>query len=290
MSKTSDRHPENIRTFGAALEGAAKLHTPPEPGGWHRLRIKDRGDGWKVFGFVSDTHLGSKHYRPDVLKALYAWFASEHVSDVFHGGNWIEGQSRINQHDISVFGLDAQLAYFIEHYPRHDGITTHYIAGDDHEGWYQQREVFSVGEALQNKARAMGRNDLHYLGYVEADVELVGSKGSSVLRVMHGGGGSAYAVSYRPQKIVESWTGGEKASVLLLGHYHKLSYNLTRNVHVVQGGCVCDQSIFMRKKSIEAHVGGCLIKLRQGKDGAITEFVPHFRTFFDRSFYARHYD
>jgi len=287
MSKPSETRPP---LFGDSLAAVPEPHTSPEPGGWHRLKIKDRGDGWKVFGFVSDTHLCSKHYRPDVLKALYSWFAREGVSEVFHGGNWIEGQAKLNQHDVAVFGLDAQLRFFIEQYPQEKGITTHYIAGDDHEGWYQQREVFSIGEALQSKAHSMGRRDLHYLGYVEADVELAGSRGSAVMRIMHGGGGSAYAISYRPQKIVESWTGGEKASVLLLGHYHKISYNLTRNVHVVQGGCTADQSIFMRKKSIEAHVGGCLVRLRQGKAGAITEFVPHFRTFFDKGFYARHYD
>jgi predicted phosphodiesterase len=225
--------------------------TSPQPGGHHRLRIKSDKGGWKRFGFVSDTHLGSKHYREDVLEDVYEWFREEGITTVFHGGNWIEGQARFNQHEISVFGMEPQLDYFLENYPRHEGITTYYIAGDDHEGWYQQREVFSIGEALQDKARRVGRNDLKYLGYVEADIELAARNGSTVLRLMHGGGGSSYAVSYRPQKIIESFSGGDKPAVLLLGHYHKLSYNLFRNVHVVQGGCTCDQSIFLRKKSIE---------------------------------------
>lgn len=263
---------------------------PPEPGGWHRVRLTNRADGWKAFGFVTDTHLGSKHYRADVLRKLYDWYSEEGISHVFHGGNWIEGEARFNFHDVEVHGRANQLNYMVKHYPKRDGITTHFVAGDDHEGWYQQREGSQIGQDLEDRARASGRTDLHYLGYVEADIELVASRGSSVMRVMHGGGGSSYAVSYRPQKIVESWTGGEKPQVLLLGHYHKLSYNLTRNVHVVQGGCTCDQSIFMRKKSIEAHVGGCLIKLKQDSKGSITDFVPHFRTFFDRGYYERRYD
>jgi predicted phosphodiesterase len=263
---------------------------PPEPGGWHRVRLTDRGDGWKAFGFVTDTHLGSKHYRPDVLANLYDWFAEERVRHVFHGGNWIEGEKTINFHDIAVHGRGDQLDFMVKEYPQREGIVTHYVAGDDHEGWYQQREKSRIGQDLEDKAKAAGRRDLHYLGYVEADIELVASKGSAVMRVQHGGGGSSYAVSYRPQKIVESFTGGEKPQVLLLGHYHKISYNITRNVHVVQGGCTCDQSIFMRKKAIEAHVGGCFIRLRQDKSGAITDFVPHFRTFFDRGFYERRYE
>lgn len=262
----------------------------PAPGGHHHVRLAATSDGWKRFGFVSDTHLGSKHYRPDVLKALYDWYAAEGVKHVFHGGNWIEGEARFNFHDVAVHGMESQLRMMIDEYPQREGITTHFVGGDDHEGWYQQREGLNIGQTLQDKARGAGRKDLHYLGYVEADVELAASKGSAVLRVMHGGGGSSYAVSYRPQKIVESWTGGEKPQVLLLGHYHKLSYNLTRNVHVVQGGCTADQSIFMRKKSIEAHVGGVMVRLRQDSSGAITDFVPHFRAFFDRGYYERRYD
>jgi hypothetical protein len=263
---------------------------PPAIGGWHRLKIRPRPDGWQVFGFVADTHLGSKYYRPDVLGGLYDWFAAEGVRHVFHGGNWIEGEAKFNFHELAVFGRGPQLNYFLREYPRRDGITTHYVAGDDHEGWYRQREGSNIGQDLEDKARARGRSDLHYLGYVEADVELAAPKGSAVMKVMHGGGGSSYAVSYRPQKIVESFTGGEKPQVLLLGHYHKISYNLTRNVHVVQGGCTVDQSVFMRKKSIEAHVGGVLIKLKQDKHGSITDFVPHFKTWFDRGYYERRYE
>jgi predicted phosphodiesterase len=272
------------------LENEAKIKAGPTPGGFHRLRLKDRGDGWKVFGVVSDTHLGSKHYRPDVLRALYRWFAAEGVKDVFHGGNWIEGQAKFNQHDVEIFGMDAQCDFFLREYPQIDGIKTHFIAGDDHEGWYQQREIFSIGQHLEDRARRAGRSDLHYLGYVEADVELVSRGGSAVMRIMHPGGGSAYAVSYRPQKIVESLEGGSKPAVLLIGHYHKLSYNFFRNVHCVQVGTTCGQSLFMRKKSIEAHLGGVLIRLKQDKNGAITDFVPHFRTLFNLGYYQRRYD
>ena len=275
------KHPEIDRPKG---------YIAPEQGGWHRVRLTSRDDGWKVFGFVSDTHLCSKHHRADVLNKLYDWYEAEGIQHVFHGGNWIEGEARFNFHDVAVHGRAAQLAYFIKHYPIRKGIVTHYVAGDDHEGWYQQREASQIGQDLEDKAKAAGRTDLHYLGYIEADVELLAPRGSAVIRVMHGGGGSAYAISYRPQKIVESFTGGEKPAVLLLGHYHKISYNITRNVHVVQGGCTCDQSVFMRKQSIEAHVGGCMIRLRQDSKGIITDFVPHFRTFFDRGFYERHFD
>jgi hypothetical protein len=264
----------------------------PAPGGFARHRLDARADGWQVCGFVADTHLGSKHERLDVLKNLYSWFAAEGVKHVYHGGNWIEGEARFNRHDLKVFGLDNQIEYFIENYPEKPGITTYYVSGDDHEGWYQQRECLNIGQHLEAASVRAGREDLRYLGYVEADIALRTRRGAEAqMRIMHGGGGSSYAISYRPQRILESLQGGEKPAVFMIGHYHKMFYSNIRNVHVVLPGCTQDQSVFMRKKSIEAHIGGVLVRFKQNaKDGHVEEFVPHFRTFFDKGFYGRNYD
>jgi len=125
------------------------------------------------------------------------------------------------------------------------------------------------------------------LGYVEADIEINegGFVNDSWIRVMHAGGGSAYATSYAPQKIVESLQGGEKPSVLFIGHYHKLMYAHVRNVHTIQMGTTQDQSIFMRKKKIEAHVGGGFVHLYRDKNGIINRVAVEFITVFDKGFY-----
>ena len=133
-----------------------------------------------------------------------------------------------------------------------------------------------------------GRADWTDLGFLEAKVDLVnantGERGSLV--TLHPGGGSAYALSYRPQKILESMSGGEKPNVVLIGHYHKLSVNLIRNVWAIQVGCTQDQTIFMRKKNIEAHVGGVIVDLEQDpKTGAIVACTPTLIRYFDAAYY-----
>ncbi len=262
----------------------------PAPGGSSVLNVEARDDGWTVLGFTGDNHLGSRHCRLDVLHRLYDIFEAEGVRHVFNTGNWIEGESRFNRHDIEVFGLDRQVAHFIEAYPERTGITTHYVAGDDHEGWYQQRESLEIGRHVQTTAAAGGREDLRYLGYLEADVALRTGKAATAMKIMHGGGGTSYALSYKPQKIVESLQGGEKPSVLAIGHYHKFDYCYPRNVHAFMVGCTQDQSIFMRKRSIEAHVGGVLVWLQQDpKDGHITRFRCEFLPFYDRGYYETRY-
>jgi len=264
----------------------------PAPGGQYAVKVHPGKDGWTCIGGISDTHLGSKHERLDVLNALYDLYEEAGVTQVFHGGNWIEGEARFNRYDINVYGMDAQVDYFIDHYPQRSGLTTYYVAGDDHEGWYQQRELVNIGERLEERAQARGRQDLVYLGYVEADVQLVGPGGvSTPMRVMHAGGGSSYAISYAPQKIIESLQGGEKPSILFIGHYHKAVYLFIRNIHTVSLGTGQDQSMFMRKHKIEAHVGGWIIRFKQDPiDGHITRFAGEFIPFYDRGYYEKRYE
>lgn len=241
---------------------------------------------WSVIGATGDWHLGSHWERLDVINALYDLYDSEGVQAVYHTGNWIEGECRLNQLDVKVHGMTPQINYFIENTPRKKGITTYFVAGDDHEGWYQKAFGVNIGKVAQDAARAAGRDDLVFLGYVEADVELRTPSGHTRhMRIMHPGGGSAYAHSYAPQKIVESFQGGEKPQVLLIGHYHKFEYCYPREVHVVQTGCCVDQSIFMRKQKIQAMVGGCLIWINQADDGIINRFRAEWMPFYDRDFY-----
>lgn len=273
-----------------SLEKYVERTAPPPPGGEHTIRLTDRGDGWKVVGLISDTHLGSKHERPDVVKELYNIYAGEGVTQVFHAGNWIEGECRFNKHDIEVYGMERQLQHFISTYPAKDGITTYYVGGDDHEGWYQQRESINIGQTLEDKARAAGRKDLVYLGYVEADVELKARKGSGVMRVMHGGGGATYAYSYVLQKTVEAFSGGEKPAVCVVGHHHKFDYCYPRSVHAIMPGTTQDQSVFMRKRKIGAHVGGVLAWIKQRQDGSIERFRVEWIPFFDKGYYQRRFE
>jgi hypothetical protein len=258
-----------------------------EPGK-SEVRSTSKGEWTHVFGFTTDNHLCNRHSRLDVLNAAYDHFEREGITLVYNAGNWVDGEARFNKTElITAPGMDHQLDYLIDNFPVRDGIETHYIAGDDHEGWYQQREGIEVGRYLQMRAEDQGRTDLKYLGYGEADVRLQFGTGSSVMRVVHPGGGSAYAISYTDQKRVESYQGGEKPQIELVGHYHKFNHGYPREVHTVQGGCTCDQSMFMRKKRLQAHVGYSIIKIKQDFDGTITRFAVEWFPFFDRGFYEK---
>jgi len=236
-------------------------------------------------GFTADNHLGSKYERNDVLNDLFDRFVDRGVTHVYQGGNMIDGEARFNKYDIHKHGVEAQVAYFVEQWPQREGITTHFVTGDDHEGWYVQREHINIGQKIQDEAERAGRFDLKHLGYMERDIEFVQPKGSSRLRVIHAGGGSSYATSYTSQKYVESLQGGEKPAIVLVGHFHKLDYAYPREVHVIQMGCTEDQTPFMRKKRLQAHVGGGVLWLTQNEYGIFTSVKVEFFTYFDKKFY-----
>ncbi len=166
-------------------------------------KVEDYNGGWRKFGACGDFHFGSLHERIDVVHSLYDIYESEGCTEVFNTGNWIEGECRLNYGDIGVFGMDDQIAHALKHWPRKEGMITYFVAGDDHEGWWQKSTRIVIGRHFEQMAREAGRDDLRYIGYQEGHVEFPTKEGKAHMIVMHPGGGSAYAESYAPQKIAE---------------------------------------------------------------------------------------
>lgn len=276
----------NLVARGSAYELSSVVELGHIGQGVVRHAMEDYEGGVYRFGATGDWHLGSRHARLDVINALADIYEREGVSDVYHTGNWIEGEARFNFSDVSVHGLDEQIAYAIDNWPQRKGITWYFVAGDDHEGWYQQKTRLQIGRHMERVAREKGREDLVYIGYMEGHVVLKAPEGQATMMVLHPGGGSAYAESYACQKIAEAFQEGEKPNVCLVGHYHKIGYGYHRGIHMVQTGTCQDQSTFMRKNRIKAAVGGTLVELHQDPLGRINRFKPEFFTFYDRELYG----
>jgi len=245
-------------------------------------------------GMISDNQLGNKSSRLDVLNTAYEHFEAEGITTVYHAGNIIDGYlPHINAFEIvtdSGPSIEAQVRYAAKVYPQKKGITTYYVTGECHEGWYARSTGLNVGKAMQRIFEENGRKDFVYTGNIEGDVELRTPNISKhaqgpILRMTHPGGGTAYAKSYKTQKWAASLQGGEKPQVALIGHYHKQGYFLERNIHCVLAACTSDQSIFMRKLLIPAEVGYHIAEIKIGDDGAIVTFRVEFAHFFDRGYF-----
>ncbi len=268
-----------------------KTEKAPLDFGYIPLDVLD-GDEWTRIGLVADTHLCCKEERLDALHAQYDLFENEGIKDVFHAGNIVDGYiPKINGGSVYETSIDGQAQYCVDQYPRRNGVTTHFITGNDHEGWFQ-KEGFNFGAYLEFVANTNGRNDLKYLGHVEADIELVAKNGKTpagrrqFMKIQHPGGGSAYARSYKGQKMVESFQGGEKPAILVQGHYHVSGYSYDRNVHIIGMPGFQDQTIFGRTKHLRYEIGGVILSFKLSSEtGTITRLQPEFFMFYDRGFY-----
>lgn len=249
------------------------------------IDIKSMKGKRHVYGVTADNHLGSKYARLDVLNALFDIWADRGVKTVLQCGNIIDGECRFNKHDLLVHGMEEQVDYLVQNWPHRKGIVTEFVTGDDHEGWYVQREGVDIGRYIEMKALAAGRTDLQYKGHMERQIEYKARGNKSTLSMLHAGGGTAYAISYTSQKQVESYQPGEKPTIILVGHYHKFDYSFPRAVHAIQPGCTEDQSPFMRKRRIEAMIGGVTLTFDLDERALVNNVGVMWHPFYDRDFY-----
>lgn len=288
--------PPTAKSSGLKIDGQTVPETAPvvkyaqklpAPERFTRLPLPviNHGD-WIHLGLVGDTHLCCKEERLAELHAQYDLFAAEGIRTVLHAGNPVDGYiPKINGGSVYCSSIDGQTEYFIDNYPARKGITTYYITGDDHEGWWM-KEGFNWGAYLQLRARQEGRRDLVYAGHVEADIELRIGRKPTIIKLQHPGGGSSYARSYTGQKQVESFEGGEKPHILVQGHYHVSNHMVERNIHVVSLPGFQDQTIFARKKRLRMEVGGAILSFKVNlDDGTVTRCRVEYNHYFTRGYY-----
>lgn len=266
-------------------EHIEEANLKPRRFGYLPLDAVDTG-GWFRYGLVSDTHLCCKEAREPELQNMYDLFVKEGITTVFHAGNIIDGYiPRINGDSAFCTTIDSQSQYVVDNYPARKGLKTYFITGDDHESWFAPG--FNIGQYIDFMCKHQGREDLVYIGHVEADVELkVSRRASTIIKIQHPGGGSAYARSYTGQKQIEALEGGEKPAILVQGHYHVSNYMQERNVHVISMPGFQDQTVFARKKRLRMEVGGAILEFKVNpEDGAVTRCRVEFNRYFTRAYY-----
>lgn len=293
---TRKRSPLTENSAGLKIDGKPVAETPPvvkyaqklpKPEPYQHLPVNVINHGeWVNIGLVGDTHMCCKEERLSELHTQYDLFASEGIKTVLHAGNMVDGYiAKINGSSLYTTSIDGQTEYVIDNYPARRGITTYYITGDDHEGWWM-KEGFNWGAYLALRAKHEGRNDLVYAGHVESDIELQIGRKPTIIKVQHPGGGSAYARSYTGQKQVESLEGGEKPHILVQGHYHVSNHMVERNIHVVSLPGFQDQTIFARKKRLRMEVGGAILSFKVNpNDGTVTRCRVEYNHYFTRGYY-----
>jgi UDP-2,3-diacylglucosamine pyrophosphatase LpxH len=232
---------------------------------------KVKWDGTQVlkFAIMGDTQFGSKYAQITYLHDFYDLCKREGIENVYHTGDITDGLKMRVGHEYELYEVSADEMRddVVKNYPKIDGITTHFITGN-HDASIYKHVGYDIGQAIANL-----RPDMKYLG---RDCAVVNLTPECTLELRHPWDGTAYAISYKMQKMIEAMESDSKPNILAVGHYHKAEYIFYRNVHALQTGCFQGQTPFTRGKGISVHMGGWLITIYVDENGYIQRFAPEF--------------
>ena len=186
---------------------------------------------------ISDTHLGSKYDRLDILRYLYDEADKRGVNYILHSGDVTDGKSNRPQHiyDLKETSYDGQRDYVVDKYPKGD-IPTYMIAGNHDYMWVKQCGADIVKDICSR------REDLHYLGSDCEDLKI----GKLKVRLYHGKGGGSYAKSYKLQKYLDAIPQEEMPDIFQTGHIHQSFYMKQGKTHCFQTSCLQDLTPYER--------------------------------------------
>jgi predicted phosphodiesterase len=231
----------------------------------HKTQTKEIGFDGETFriGFITDTHMGSIHFDENWYNSAVKEMIDKKVNFVCHAGDIVDGhysQRLASQiYELSHIGYNAQKQYAVEMLNKIPFPV--YIISGNHDITHHR----NTG-ALIVKDIADSLEHVTYLGHDEGNLNINGVS----IKMWHGGDTSSYASSYRVQKLIESFTGGEKPQLLLCGHTHKMVYLFERNIHAFSGGALCKQSTWMRGKRLANHSGFWIIDVTVKKKSIVS--------------------
>lgn len=264
------------RIYIDALEsdGFSISKAPPLERASAKLDLKIPRGGTVKIAFVSDTHIGSKFQQITALRDFYKYADSKGVQAYLHGGDVLEGIHQAHRdaaYEQYAHGVDAQVNAVVKQYPKSENAPTFFVDGN-HDSWAFENVGVTTGTMIADR-----RPDFRYLGYHSAFVEV----GNIRILLQHGSkGGSAYAKSYKAQKLVEGLADEERSAtdIAAFGHYHQDAY-LGRYMGVFSFmlGCFKAQDRFLRMLGKSPTIGGLILEIETNRDRKLWNLRQEWR-------------
>lgn len=182
------------------------------------------GERHVKFGYYSDPHVGHKMFSEALWMKMLSYFKREGVERIYSPGDNLEGMSGRPGHiyELAQIGATAQMEYASELFACAPSSMHFYIIDGNHDQWFKEKNNAGLiaGEELARRNK-----NVSFLGEWEADIQM--AKGV-IMRLFHSNDGTAYADSYKLQKLIESFTGGQKPNIILSGHCNGVLISLYR--------------------------------------------------------------
>lgn len=210
------------------------------------------GSNTEKIAFISDTHLGDKNSDLKSLHQFYRHCINKGVNIVCHSGDILAGVGIYkNQHaDLHRHTISDQIEHLTQDYPYNEKITTYLVLGNhDLNGEAHTVDIGKLIQQVRKDIKVIGK----YSGYLQVN--------KLKIALHHGDGGTAYAKSYKLQKLIEILHGDKKPNILSLGHYHTSLQTLIRYVYGLMAGCFQKPTDYTIRKGLPSEIGGWILKI-----------------------------
>lgn len=237
-------------------------------------------DNQLTIGVISDTCLNSKYERLDILHTAYNFFKQFKVPYVLHCGNFTERYSKGGDDTLVEHILYQDYGGMLEHidevYPNL-GVPTYFIGGRNERSYFKRilKEKDDDGFIWKEKTNVCHdlndlRKDLNFLGWHNAKVRIA-PKTTLALASPKSGSRKPYTISHPIQKIIESYGGGEKPDVQVVGYYNQRWSGEHLGVKAIMIGTTQNQPPENYSNAEPSHTLGALVLKFKFKNGALTE-------------------
>jgi predicted phosphodiesterase len=222
-----------------------------------------RGDRIRI-GVISDTHFGSKFQQPSLLVEHLRYMKRRKVDAIMVGGDVTDGSTRMHpgfEYELWAHGSDAQLQAAAEVLvPEAQRMKVPwYFIGGNHDFSHWKSAGVDVVSGLCDQSdwfryiQPGGPNARGSTGHVKV--------GRLLVQICHPHMGSAYALSYRPQKWIEQLSSENKPHLVLMGNFHKCLQLDYRNVFALLLPSFQAQSAWMASKGISSYIGSVILEV-----------------------------
>ena len=233
-------------------------------------------------GICADTQIGSKYQQMSLLHTCYKICDDENVDFILHPGDLTDGMKMRIGHESEMFLYSAEdiKDYIGKTYPRSKkGIKTYIIPGNHDYAFKKQVGYNIVRDVCES------RDDLIYRGEEKALFKIKGL----LLQMIHPMGGLSYALSYKPQKIMENVIATsvqvmrkiehleDIPKLMVFGHYHKFFMFAYAGTTVITAPGLQSQTPYLRDKGLSPDVGMMIIELVFDEDWKVVEIKPDVR-------------
>lgn len=230
-------------------------------------------------GNFSDTHIGNRKFREDLLPKVYQICEKNKVDAITHSGDVLDGMAAYRGHELELLehGADEQEEKAKKIWPK-SKIKTYVITGSSHEWVYWDR-------AGHNPVKSLAK-EIPNMEYIGGRVGLEGhlKKNGVIVKLVHPKGGVPYGKSYRLQKFIEALTeevdeASSGANLILVGHLHLSMAMLYKGVAAFLVPCLEEQTWYLKGKQLNPWLGMWITEISLDKRGNITRLFPKYVSF-----------